>query len=70
MKKKKNEKKVEKLDDDVFVQFKSYNIKENKSDLIKTKINNYKYGGNFEDLKGKIEKEVKCLSYSDYKKNI
>ena len=56
--------------DSVFVNFKNYNIKK-KNVYIKTRVNNYKYGGSFSELNqsSSIEKG-KSITFSEYKKNV
>ncbi len=59
----------EKLDD-VFAQFKEYNIIKKNNKNIKSKINNFKYGGKISEIPTKkISRESHKLSYSEYKKN-
>ena len=59
----------EKLDD-VFAQFKEYNIIKKNNKNIKSKINNFKYGGKISEIPTKkISRESHKLSYSEFKKN-
>lgn len=67
---KKNIKKQENPENDVFATFKPYNIKEEKNALIKNKINNYKYGGKVTELDEKKEIKINSISYSNFKNNM
>lgn len=59
----------EKLDD-VFAQFKEYNIIKKNNKNIKSKINNFRYGGKISEIPTKkISRESHKLSYSEFKKN-
>lgn len=59
----------EKLDD-VFAQFKEYNIIKKNNKNIKSKINNFRYGGKISEIpRKKISRESHKLSYSEFKKN-
>tara|TARA_B100000282_G_scaffold21021_1_gene13972 strand:+ start:237 stop:863 length:627 start_codon:yes stop_codon:yes gene_type:complete len=56
--------------DDVFAKFKDYNIIKKNNINIKSKINNFKYGGKISDISTKrISIEACKLSYSEFKKN-
>ena len=56
--------------DSVFVNFKNYNIKKNNV-YIKTRVNNYKYGGSFSELNQSSSiKKGKSITFSEYKKNV
>lgn len=56
--------------DDVFAKFKDYNIIKNNNKNIKSKINNFKYGGKISEISTKrISSESHKLSYSEFKKN-
>lgn len=56
--------------DDVFAKFKDYNIIKKNNINIKSKINNFKYGGKISEISTKrISSESHKLSYSEFKKN-
>tara|TARA_B100001093_G_scaffold24249_1_gene21452 strand:- start:20631 stop:21269 length:639 start_codon:yes stop_codon:yes gene_type:complete len=69
---KEKQKNKEKKDlDDVFVRYKSYNIKQKADPSIKNKINNYKYGGKIEEMDNESKKpNVKALSFKEFKNNV
>lgn len=58
--------------DNVFATFKSYNMKEKANINIKSKINNYKYGGKIEEMDAEIKDNntAKSLSYTEFKKYV